>query len=280
METGELLMEARTVSMAGGQLQYFVFPEFDKTGQVVHGFSTRYGGVSSGSYATLNLSWTKDSREKVIENRRRFMGAFGFGLDDLVAGQQVHGTKVAVVTDKEKGRGSRSYAEALPETDAMITASPGLVLSTYHADCVPLFFLEPQNKVVGLAHAGWKGTLGGIGGRTLELMATRFNIDPASCLVGIGPSIGPCCYEVGIDVAAPFMKGFPYGRKLLEPGIDAKWYLDLWAANKRQLIDAGVKEGNIFVSSLCTSCHRDIFFSYRANKRNTGGLAAVIAIRE
>jgi len=263
-----------------GDLQYLEIPAFAATGLVSHGFSTRLGGVSSGVYATLNLGLKKeDRRENVLENRRRFLQALGLDLADLVAPQQVHGSRVAVVTAGDRGRGGREIDTEIPATDALITAERGVILSAYFADCVPLFFLDPQRPAIGLAHAGWKGTVAAIARKTLARMGEVFGTEPARCLVGIGPSIGPCCYEVDQGVLGPLAAAFPYWRELVSFRGGGKGHLDLWETNRRQLVEMGVKEENIYVSRLCTACNEKLFFSYRAHKKNTGSLAAVLALK-
>jgi YfiH family protein len=272
-------MEKKIADTQNGKYPYLTFPALERTGLVIHAFSTKHGGVSEGPCATMNLSWKNDSRENVIENRRRFLKALGLELESLVAGQQVHGTNVAVVTKSDRGRGSVSYGEALPATDALITASSEVTLSAYFADCVPLFFFDPMQRVIGLAHAGWRGTIGKIGQRTIKTMEKEFGVNPIHCLVGIGPSIGPCCYEVDQQVITSLAKVFPYWTELVIPQGQGKWRLNLWETNRRQLLDIGVKAENIFCSSLCTSCTSELFFSYRAHAKKTGALAAIIALR-
>ncbi|NLJ34390.1 MAG: peptidoglycan editing factor PgeF [Firmicutes bacterium] len=262
-------------------LEYLTIPAFGATGLVDHAFSTRKGGVSSGAYSSLNLGFgKKDGRENVLENRRRFLQALNLLPSSLVAGKQVHGTGIAVVTEKHRGRGSYSHGDGLPGTDALITNKKGLVLSTYFADCVPLLFLDPVRRVIGTAHAGWKGSIAAIGPKTLARMEGAYATEASHCLVGIGPSIGPCCYEVGKEVLDPLKEVFPTDWYLyVVPGGKGKFHLNLWELNRQQLLAAGVRDKNIFLSSLCTFCHRDTFFSYRAQGGNTGSLSAVIALK-
>lgn len=263
-----------------GDLQYLKIPAFAATGLVSHGFSTRLGGVSTGIYASLNLGLSKDDRrENVLENRRRFLQALGLDLADLVAAQQVHGTRVAVVTARDRGRGGRDSATEIPSTDALITAERGIALSAYFADCVPLFFLDPQGPAISLAHAGWKGTVAAIGQKTLARMGEEFGTEPSRCLVAIGPSIGPCCYEVDGPVLEALAAAFPYWRELVTLKGGGKGQLDLWETNRRQLMEMGVKEENIYISRLCTACNERLFFSYRAHNKRTGSLAAVMSLK-
>lgn len=273
-------MQGDFAFVQSGQLQYLEIPAFAATGLVSHGFSTRLGGVSTGVYSTLNLGLSKnDRRENVLENRRRFLHALGLDPVNLVAAQQAHGTRVAVVTGQERGKGGRDVRTEIPSTDALITDERGIILSAYFADCVPLFFLDPQRPAIGLAHAGWKGTVATIARKTLARMEQEYGTEPSRCMVGIGPSIGPCCYEVDKRVLEPLAAAFPYWRELVIPRGTGKWHLDLWETNRRQLLDIGVQEENIYISRLCTACNEKLFFSYRAHNKNTGSLAAVMALK-
>lgn len=253
---------------------------FTETGLVKHGFTSRLGGISQPPYHTLNMSFTvRDVPEKVVENRRRAAEAIGFPLEDLVALQQVHGDRVAVATSEHKGRGALNYETALPETDAVITREAGVPLSTYHADCVPVFFLDPVTPAVGLAHAGWKGTALKIAAKTLLAMHGHFGTRVEDCLVAIGPSIGPCCYEVDGRVKDIFGQAFREAGAFFQATGEEKWHLDLWEANTRALEEIGVPRRHIFVSRLCTGCRTDLFYSHRKEKGLTGRMAALIMLR-
>ncbi|MBM7855234.1 YfiH family protein [Desulfohalotomaculum tongense] len=262
-------------------LWFYSIPAFTATGLVVHGFTTRMGGVSTGSYASLNLGLhVGDDAAAVLENRRRVCRALGLSFHRLVAAQQVHGGEVCVVASKHQGMGSDSVDQAIANVDALITNVPGIPLSSYYADCVPLFFLDPVNKAVGLAHAGWKGTVQKIGVNTLQRMSSEFGTDPGDLLVGIGPSIGPCCYVVDSRVINKLTAAFSCWNELVKPCGREKWLLDLWETNKRALLEAGVKEKNITVAKMCTSCHSDMFFSHRASGGCTGRMASLIMLKD
>ncbi|MDA8233467.1 MAG: peptidoglycan editing factor PgeF [Clostridia bacterium] len=259
---------------------YYSIPLFEATRLVAHGFSTRLGGVSQGTYTSLNLgTHVGDQSEAVVENRRRLCGAIGMDTGQIIAAKQVHGDHVHVATVQDCGRGALAYRDALEETDALITNQPGVPLSTYYADCVPLYFLDPVKKAIGLAHAGWKGTVLQIGRKTLAKMNQVYGSQPEDCLAAIAPSIGPCCYEVGDEVAQEFKKTFSFWSNVLNPKQQGKWQLDLWEANRLQLLEAGVKADNIAVACLCTGCHNDIFFSYRADGGITGRLGAFLMLK-
>lgn len=175
---------------------WLTYPAFEKIPGIVHGFSTRLGGVSQGIYESMNLSFTRgDNEDAVRENYRRLSDAMGFSMGDIVTSDQTHTTNVHVVTETDRGNGitkPRPYTDV----DGMITNVPGLVLATFYADCVPLFFVDPVHKAVGLSHSGWRGTVGKIGKATVEKMAEEFQTDPSELYAAIGPSICQDCYEV------------------------------------------------------------------------------------
>jgi len=241
-----------------------------------HGFSTRLGGVSEGVYAALNLSFTVgDITERVVENRRRLARALGYDPGNAVAGQQVHGDGVAVVTGREAGAGALGPGIALPATDALVTGTPGLPLMAFFADCVPVFLADPLNQVVGIAHAGWRGTVQRIAGKTLDRMNESFGTHPAGCLAVLGPAIGPCCYTVDEPVAETFAA---WGQPVVWRDGD-KWRVDLWEANRQLLLAAGIPPGKITVIRVCTACHPELMFSHRRDGGKTGRMAAVILVR-
>mgnify|MGYP002408951064 CR=1 FL=1 len=257
----------------------FTIPSFSETGLVKHGFTSRQGGVSSDHYSSLNLAFhVGDDPDCVRENRNKVLSMFGSSPDRLVAGEQVHGNRVHVVTVKDAGKGGASLDTAIADTDALITNGPGIMLSSYYADCVPLFFLDPKHKAIGLAHAGWKGTVQEVGVHTLRAMSENFGTGPDCCLAAVGPSIRPCCYQVDSHVYQRFAERFDYHKVLFEKEEEDKWKLDLQRANYEQLIRVGIRSENITVSSLCTACCHDIFFSYRKDRGKTGRQASLIML--
>ena len=261
-------------------LEVYTFPHLNDAGLVAHGFTTRAGGVSKGSCQSLNTAFHVGDRESHVKtNRALACQALGIDPGLLVAGNQVHGDIVRVVGETDKGRGAFSEKDALPGTDALVTAAAGVPLASFYADCVPIFLLDPLNRVVALAHAGWKGTALRIGRKTVEKMTAAFGTDPRDCLAGVGPSIGPCCYEVDEKVIDQFrggISGLPDLAVAVSPG---KWKLNLWEANRRVLLAAGLKAENILSACICTSCHSDMFFSYRAHKGKTGRMMAIIMLK-
>ncbi|MGI6604551.1 MAG: peptidoglycan editing factor PgeF [bacterium] len=263
-----------------GELVYYAADGLESTGLVRHGFSTRHGGVSRDALASLNLGFKNDEVSSVLENRRRFLTALGLDPARLVTGQQVHGTVVAEVTARDVGRGALRWEDGFPATDALVTSLSGVPIAVATADCVPILYLDPVKKAIGAAHAGWRGSVRGIAQAVVTKLRECYGSNPEDILAAIGPSIGPCCYEVDERVMIPLQDNFPFWRRVVEPRGDGHWFLNLWELNRRVLVAAGVLERNIAVGELCTSCQVLDFFSYRAEKGFTGSLAAVIALKE
>ncbi|GAW92583.1 peptidoglycan editing factor PgeF [Calderihabitans maritimus] len=263
-----------------GPVKFFHIPAWEETGLVISAFSTRVGGVSPEPYSTLNLGFhTADEPGNVLENRIRFSSSLGVSLESWVAANQVHGDRIATVGRRERGRGAKEFSSCIPDTDGLITREPGVALTTYYADCVPIYLLDLEKKAIGLSHAGWRGTVKRVAGKTVAAMEQAFGTRASSCLAAIGPSIGPCCYEVDGRVIEGFREVFPYWQDVVIPAGKGHWKLDLWETNRRMLVEAGVPEKNITVSGICTSCNRDLLFSYRAEKGLTGRMAAFLMLR-
>lgn len=260
--------------------QYYAFPIIEGTDQVVCAFTTRLGGFSQEPYDCLNMAFhVGDQIERVRQNRRRFTAALGIEAGNIVAADQVHGDVIKEVTTADMGRGAMEYDTTIQATDALMTNIPQVPLLTCYADCVPLFFFDPVKKVVALAHAGWKGTVLQIGRQTVERMANIYGCEPVNVRAAIAPSIGPCCYEVDEKVMERVRASFPYWQELTEEKGTGKWKLNLWEANRRQLLDSGLKEENIVVAGVCTNCNSEQLFSYRAAGGKTGRMAAIIMLK-
>ena len=257
--------------------KFSLFPEE----MAVHAISTRQAGVSRKPYDFLNLALhVGDDEEAVLKNRSIFSASLEVKAENIVSPQQVHGDRIFRVTSEHVGRGAGSYADAIPETDALITDEPGIPLMLCFADCTPVLFLDPEHKAVGIAHAGWKGTMKRIAQKTLEAMGREFGTVPEACLAGIGPSIGPCCYEVGSEVAEACREAFPGQEEKLLVRRDGKLRFDMWKANRLQLIDSGMLPENIESADTCTACEHSWYFSYRADGGITGRIAAMIALQK
>ncbi|MCD8009738.1 MAG: peptidoglycan editing factor PgeF [Lachnospiraceae bacterium] len=260
---------------------YLVYTHLEESGLVRHGFSTRLGGVSMGCCASMNLSVRDgDTQENVTENYRRMACALGVDPERLVLSAQTHTTNVRRVTEADAGKGfcrERDYTDV----DGLITDVPGLTLVTHYADCVPLFFLDPVHRAIGLSHSGWRGTVGRMGQVTLAAMKEAFGTHPEDVLAAIGPSICRDCYEVSEDVAEAFRGIFPeeVWPEIMDEKGSGKYQLDLWAANRRILLDAGVQEKNLQVTDLCTSCNARWLFSHRASGGHRGTLGAFLGLK-
>ena len=263
-----------------GEVTYLTYPAFEKLEGIIHGFSTRLGGVSRGIYSSMNLSFTRgDEEEAVKENYRRIAQAIGFRTDDIVTSDQTHTANVRKVTEADRGKGitvPRDYQDV----DGMVTNVPGLVLTTFYADCVPLYFVDPVKCVIGLSHSGWRGTVAKIGKATVEKMKEEYGCHPEDILAAIGPSICQDCYEVSADVAEQFQEMFPEDEwnAIMIQKSNEKYQLDLWEINRRILLSAGILPEHLAVAGLCTSCHKDLLFSHRATGGRRGNLCAFLGL--
>lgn len=260
---------------------YITFPLLDATKAVNHAFTTRLGGVSSGMYSEMNMSFSNgDSREAVLENYRRICNAINIDINKAVLSHQTHTNNVRIVKKEDIGKGifkERDYNDV----DGLITDIPGVALVTQYADCTPLLFCDPVKKVVATSHAGWRGTASEIGRITVEKMQKNFGCDPADIIAAIGPSIGQCCYEVDDPVYRPLSK-IPYLKKdkIFIKKHNGKYMLSLWETNREILINAGILPEHIDITDLCTNCHPDVFHSHRFTGGKRGNLAAIIALCE
>lgn len=268
-------MDQFILNYGANGLWYGTFTHINALG-IKHGISTRFGGTSRPPFHSLNVALhTEDYDENVITNRQLFCQAIGIHSDHIVTAQQLHTDTVAVVN--ARGQGARDYKEAIPATDALITNVPGIPLMLFFADCVPVLIVDPVQRAVGISHAGWRGTVEKITQKTILSMGVNFGTKPEDCLVGIAPSVGPCCYIVDEAVLSRLKQQFPNWRKLVNKA-GTKWYLDLWKANLVQLEEIGVKKDNIVVSGVCTACNHELFFSYRKENGLTGRIGAAIVL--
>lgn len=265
---------------AGSTLPLLKYPLLEQTGIVEHCFTTRIGGVSKGIYESLNLSFTRGDEDAAVrENFRRLAGAMKTDVSKFVFTDQTHTTNVRRVTAEDAGKGivkERDYTDI----DGLITNEPGLVLSTFYADCVPLYFVDPVHRAIGMSHSGWKGTVGKMGAVTITAMKREFGTEAKDLVCAIGPSICQDCYEVSEDVADAFKEAFPgHADEILLDKKNGKYQLDLWRANEIVLTEAGVLKENIAVTNICTCCNPDLLFSHRASHGKRGNLGAFIYLR-
>ena len=276
------------------QILYLTFPLLEKTGLVRHLFSTRKGGVSKGIYESMNLSYSRgDVKEAVDENFRRIAGIFDSSPERMVCSRQTHTTNIRLVGEEDCGKGIMKETD-YEDVDGLITNLPEIILCTFYADCVPLYFVDTQKKAIGLAHSGWRGTVDRMGEQVLKAMTEAFGTRPQDVVAAIGPSICQDCYEVGEEVAEKFMECFSgetiggdfrgnafNKRGILQKGVkEGKYQLNLQEANRTILVDAGIPKGQIAVSDICTCCNSSLLFSHRASQGKRGNLGAFMELRK
>lgn len=259
---------------------------------ITAGFTGRHGGAGKAPYDSFNCAFhVGDAPEDVLKNRRLLAESLGFTLDAWTCGEQTHGIDIAVVTEEDRGRGNLDRAGAFQSTDGLLTCVPGVLLTSFYADCVPLYFYDPVQRAAGLAHAGWKGTVAEIAGAMVSKMEEVYGSRPKDIVAAIGPSIGECCYEVddyvmdhvrrleselsglNISEAAPDL----YAKS---EGHAGKSMLNLKEMNRRIMIKAGILPTHIECTTWCTSCNSDLFFSYRKENGVTGRMTSWIGIKE
>ena len=261
---------------------FLMFPALEETGIVVHGFSTRLGGISEGIFSTMNVSFTRGDREEAVrENYRRLGRAIGFSCEDLVCSDQTHTTNLRVVTEEDRGKGF-TRPKDYRDVDGLVTDVPGLVLTTFYADCVPLYLVDPVRRCIGLSHAGWRGTVGKIGKKTVELMKEQYGSCPENLRAAIGPSICQDCYEVSEDVIEQFRGAFEerFWPELFYAKENGRYQLNLWRANELGFLEAGLRPEQIAVTDICTCCNPEFLFSHRASHGKRGNLGAFLMLKQ
>lgn len=257
---------------------YLTFKRLQEYQFVTHAFSTRLGGVSEEPFKSMNLSYKRgDLQENVNKNYEIFCNAVGVDTDSLVVPSLVHGDSVGVVKRENRGSGIRRKSD-FADTDALITNQAGVTVVTSHADCVPIFMLDPNKRAVGTVHAGWRGTVKKIALKTVEKFKSEFGSNAKDIICCLGPAINRCCFEVDSEVARQFQTcNFADATKIIfsEGG---KVFVDLLEANKQTLMEVGVLERNIVLSDICTSCNKDMLFSHRVMGEKRGAMLALIGI--
>ena len=261
-----------------GDVPYFSIPLFDELG-VKNGFSTKFGGVSHGFYAEMNLGMLKEPEEIGRENYRRMLRTLHMSEKRPVLSWQTHTTNIRRVTDQDAGKGpfrARDYRDV----DGLVTDLKDTPLVTLFADCVPLYFYDPVNQAIGLSHAGWRGTVGRMAEKTIQRMHLEFNTAAPDVYAAVGPSICGECYEVGAEVAEQFIEEFGRYRseRFLREKPDGKYLLDLWRANESVLLSAGVPKEHIFITDICTKCNPDLLFSHRVTGEKRGVMGAFLSL--
>jgi hypothetical protein len=250
---------------------YLQFDTLSNSGRLMQAIFTRQGGVSPAPFESLNLSVSvPDEKERVYANRRIAYGLFGRDTASVVHAHLVHGADVARVSH-------HNYGTWIPYSDGIITNEPGCALTMNFADCAPIFLYDPRKQAIGLGHAGWLGSTRDLPGALVRAMMESFGSDPADLIAGIGPCIGPCCYEVGEPLISAVLDAFEDGESLLiKQANGERPHYDLPEANRRNLQRAGVF--SIEQSGYCTACHTDLFFSHRAEKGKTGRFGTILIL--
>ncbi|MDQ6418957.1 peptidoglycan editing factor PgeF [Paenibacillus sp. LHD-117] len=279
----------KKIDAAAKEPSLFLLSEWMKDeARLTAGFSGREGGSSSAPWASLNIGLhVGDEERDVIANRRKLTEAIGWPFEAWTCAEQVHGNAVYRVNAEDRGRGRLSMADTIANYDAIMTNEPGVLLTSFYADCVPLYFYDPERQAVALAHAGWRGTVAGIASETIRAMAADYGTRAEGLLAAIGPSIGDCCYEVDGTVIAEVE------RVISELGLDAavagncmksrtngKARINLKEINRQIMIKAGILPTRIEITNWCTGCERDFFFSHRMEGGKTGRMASWIGIAE
>ncbi|MGE4214503.1 MAG: peptidoglycan editing factor PgeF [Anaerotignaceae bacterium] len=262
-------------------VKFFTFENIEKMGIVNHCFSTRIGGVSEGKLSSLNLGYNRgDNRESVTENFKRICEANHMDYKKMVFGKQIHDTKIKTVTKNNCGCGI-VFESQIDGFDGYITNEPEVVLVTFHADCVPLFFVDKAKKVIGLSHSGWKGTVRKMVKATVQEMQRVFGCNPTDIVAAIGPSIGGCCFQVDKPVVDEFINKIPFASEYIrnDESLEGKYKIDLWGINRDLMIEAGILPENIEITDYCTMCHDDLFYSHRKMGEERGSLAAFLSLK-
>lgn len=258
---------------------FLTFPELSELPQFHHAFSTRLGGISKGYLASMNLGFGRGDDEKtVLQNYQIFCHATGFPIESLVLTAQDHHTNIRRVGRKDRGAGIL-FPKPWQSVDGLITNDPGVTLCVFGADCVPILIVDPISHAIGVCHAGWRGTVGKIAAKTVFSMQREFGSLPQNLQAFIGPSIGPCCFEVDEPVEREFAALKTLGPEtLIEKKPNGKYYIDLWETNARILKEAGVLK--VTIGGLCTKCHPELVWSHRASGGKRGGMCGMLMIRE
>ena len=260
----------------------FTFENLSLFPEITHFVSTRAGGVSEKNFSSLNTGFhVGDDNFRVSQNRRILANSLGIALEKFTLANQCHSANVAIVDGSGRGRGAFDKTDALPNTDGLITSVSEICLGVQVADCVPILLYDPKNRVIAALHAGWKGTIRKIASEAVSKMLRHYGSRAENIYAGLGPSNGPCCYEVGGDVCREAIKAFGTVKDIIMPAKEAgKYIFDQWKANFRLLTEAGIKPDHIEVSEICTQCRSEQFFSNRALEGVSGRFMAGIMLKK
>ena len=281
MENNLQFLNTEEMVVSNTEVPFLYFKRLAEHFGVKHGCSTRVGGVSEGCFSSMNLGFGRgDTDENVLTNYDRICNAMGFAKEQVVLSAQVHETVVRRATKADCGKGINKLRD-YTSVDAQITNEPGVALTVFMADCVPVFFYDPVTKAIGTAHAGWRGTIGRIAEKTVRAMEEEFDSKPEDIEAYIGVSICGDCYTVGGEVAELFMKEFPVATTQTgEQKKEGTCQLDLWQVNRIILEQAGVKPENIVIGGVCTKCHSDVLYSHRVQGNDRGSLVGFLMLAE
>ena len=262
-------------------MELYQFSNLRKFPSVTHFITTRKGGVSNPPYDRLNLGFrTADTPENVTENWKILSEHTQINLNSFVIAHQVHQGNVAVA-DQLTPRGAwTDQSKEIDNTDAFITSEKNICIVVKVADCVPILVYDPELHIAAAIHAGWRGSVNSVTANTINKMITTFKCNPENLFAGIGPSIGPCCYEVGTDVIGAVMEKWGTTDSfLVKTANSQRYHFDLWHSNRYELIRSGVKADHIETAGICTRCNSDLYFSARASKGNTGRFCGAIMLK-
>ena len=234
--------------------------------------------VSSGA---KDIGFSERMEPQLIrQNRRALAEAVGMDMEKWIIAHQVHSANVAVMTATEVGHGVWDQESRIPDTDALVTADKGVGLMVMSADCVPVLLYDPVKQVIAAVHAGWRGTAARVVVETVKVMQEKFDCRSRDIWAGIGPSIGKCCFEVSREVAQVFQNLFPEGGEVVFAGQKPdKYQIDLWEANRLELVNTGLQPEHIEIAGMCTHCYPGRFFSYRRDGKAAGRFAAGIILK-
>jgi len=266
-----------------GTIRYLSFGSLDSLGCVTDIFTTREGGISTGYHSSMNLSYTNgDDPENVDANYRIIAPVIGVDVDHIVRTHQTHTTNVVKVTPDMVYDDGRLHTQDYTDVDGLICDIPGIALATFYADCVPLYFVDPVRRAIGLSHSGWRGTVAGMAVVTVQAMHEAYGSDPADIYAAIGPSICKANYEVSEAVATEFKHAFGDDfERVCDPGREpGKYQLDLWESNRIMMMRAGIPGDHIEVAGICTYDNSDWLFSHRASDGRRGNMAAFLVLKE
>ena len=244
-------------------------------------FSARWGGVSPGSYQSLNMGFhVGDEKDNVLKNREKFLRILGLDLADTVSCQQVHGHKVARVSELDKGKGAFHDEDAIEGSDGMVTNHKGLYLMTFYADCIPIMLFDSNKQAVGMVHSGWKGTMARIGAQAVKVMAREYDSQPRDLFMLLGPGINSCCFEIQSDLAEKAQAEFPEYNGIINKNNIGSYFWDLRKTIKQSLLEQGIPGQNIVDCDLCTCCNTDTFYSYRGEGGKTGRICSLVGLKK